>query len=83
MSAGCRRRGVGTFGTVPRRCRAARSNVLLGRSLEVEQIDRLIAEVLAGRGGQLLVVGAPGIGKTQIFDMVVPCCHRDRFLRYL
>jgi DNA-binding NarL/FixJ family response regulator len=40
--------------------------MLLGRRLELEQIERLMAEARGGSGGALLLVGEPGIGKTSM-----------------
>ena len=40
--------------------------MLLGRRLELEQIERLMAEAREGSGGALLLVGEPGIGKTSM-----------------
>jgi DNA-binding SARP family transcriptional activator len=39
---------------------------LVGRDREVSQVDAAVAELAAGRGGVLLVVGEPGIGKTRL-----------------
>jgi len=39
---------------------------LLGRRPELERVDRLMAEARGGRGGALLLVGEPGIGKTSM-----------------
>ena len=39
---------------------------LVGRDREVSQLDAAVAGLAAGRGGVLLVVGEPGIGKTRL-----------------
>lgn len=41
---------------------------LLGRASEQEALARLLASARLGRGGVLLVVGEPGVGKTALLD---------------
>ena len=43
--------------------------MLLGRTRELEAIDRLVGDVRAGRGRGLLVTGEAGIGKTALLDV--------------
>jgi len=45
--------------------------MLLGRGPELEQIGRLVADAREGRGGGLLIVGEPGIGKTSLLAEAV------------
>jgi class 3 adenylate cyclase/DNA-binding SARP family transcriptional activator len=53
--------------TAPRApTRGARLRPLVGREREVEQLRATIAELEAGRGQALLLVGDPGIGKTRL-----------------
>jgi DNA-binding CsgD family transcriptional regulator len=40
--------------------------VLYGRSRELDELDRLLADARAGEGRALLIVGEPGIGKTAL-----------------
>ena len=42
--------------------------MLLGRTRELEAVDRFLAEVCAGRGGGMLVTGEAGIGKTALLE---------------
>lgn len=39
---------------------------LVGRDVELGCLRRMLADLLAGRGGLALLVGEPGIGKTRI-----------------
>ncbi len=39
--------------------------VFVGREAEIQQVRAAVDEMLAGRGGTVLLVGEPGIGKTQ------------------
>ncbi|HEX6393795.1 MAG TPA: ATP-binding protein [Acidimicrobiales bacterium] len=41
---------------------------LVGRVRERELLDRLLATALSGRGGSLVLLGEPGIGKTALLD---------------
>lgn len=41
---------------------------LLGRADEMRRISELVSAARNGRGGSLIVVGAPGIGKTRLCD---------------
>ncbi|MGH2961860.1 MAG: ATP-binding protein [Solirubrobacterales bacterium] len=45
--------------------------MLLGRSPELEQIGRLVADAREGHGRALLIVGEPGIGKTSVLAEAV------------
>ena len=45
------------------------SSVLAGREHELERIDVLLGDAAAGRGGALLVVGEPGVGKTTLLEV--------------
>ena len=45
-----------------------REHGLLGRDAEQRQIASLLARARNGRGGALLVVGEPGIGKTALLE---------------
>ena len=40
----------------------------VGRRLERLQLDALLAEAAAGRGGAAVIVGEPGIGKTRLLE---------------
>lgn len=40
--------------------------MLVGRSAELDLLDRLLGAARGGRGGRVLVVGDPGIGKTAL-----------------
>ena len=44
------------------------SSVLAGRERELARIDALLDDATAGRGGALLVVGEPGVGKTTLLE---------------
>lgn len=44
------------------------ANVLLGRSPELDRIDRLVDDARASRGGALVLLGEPGIGKSALLD---------------
>lgn len=43
--------------------------MIVGRSADLERLDRLIGRLASGHGGRLLVVGDPGIGKTALLDV--------------
>ena len=58
--------GVNANGDVP-----AGAPVLFGRQAECEVLDRLVAGARAGRGGALVVRGAPGAGKTALLEYLV------------
>jgi class 3 adenylate cyclase/ATP/maltotriose-dependent transcriptional regulator MalT len=45
-----------------------RATRLVGRQLELEQLDRSLAAVADGRGGLLLLAGEAGIGKTRLAE---------------
>jgi DNA-binding CsgD family transcriptional regulator len=42
--------------------------MLLGRATETARLDALIRDAAAGRGGALVIEGAPGIGKTALIE---------------
>src|SRR5690242_10359416 len=42
--------------------------MLIGRTAECARIDRLLADLRAGAGGALLLIGEPGIGKTSLLE---------------
>jgi DNA-binding CsgD family transcriptional regulator len=42
--------------------------MLIGREHELARLDELVEDLLAGRGGALLVRGEAGIGKSALFD---------------
>ncbi len=44
---------------------------LLGRTAEQEALSRLLASARLGRGGALVVVGEPGVGKTALLEDAV------------
>ena len=44
------------------------STVLAGREHELARIDVLLGQAVAGRGGALLVLGEPGVGKTTLLE---------------
>ena len=44
--------------------------MIVGRSAELAQVDRLLDSALGGDGGRLLVVGDPGIGKSALLSTV-------------
>ncbi len=44
------------------------TEVLYGRTGELERIDALLGQARGGIGGALIVVGEPGIGKTAVLD---------------
>src|SRR5215218_182754 len=46
--------------------RVRRSRPLVGREPEVERLDRVAAELQAGRGQAVVLLGEPGIGKTRL-----------------
>ncbi|MEV6929928.1 BTAD domain-containing putative transcriptional regulator [Dactylosporangium sp. NPDC051485] len=48
---------------------------LVGRDEELRTVDRLLAEVAAGRGRLLLVSGSPGIGKSALLREVATRAH--------
>ncbi|MFF6997070.1 AAA family ATPase [Streptomyces sp. NPDC008313] len=43
---------------------------LHGRSVELETVDTLLARLRSGRGGALLLTGAPGLGRTALLTEV-------------
>jgi DNA-binding CsgD family transcriptional regulator len=47
----------------------ANGPVLLGRSREIEAIDRLLLDARSGQGRSLLLSGEPGIGKTALLGV--------------
>ncbi|MFF3561810.1 ATP-binding protein [Streptomyces sp. NPDC002574] len=44
---------------------------LIGRDAERAVLDRLVADVTAGRGGSLLIEGEPGIGKSALLALAL------------
>ncbi|NGO06131.1 helix-turn-helix domain-containing protein [Streptomyces sp. HC44] len=44
---------------------------LYGREAEVEALERLLADVRAGRGGSCVVYGEPGVGKTALLEHIL------------
>ena len=44
--------------------------MLIGRSREIEALDKLLDGAAAGAGGIRVVVGEPGIGKTRLADEI-------------
>jgi DNA-binding CsgD family transcriptional regulator len=44
---------------------------LLGRDAECEELDRLLADALAGRSGVLVLRGEAGVGKTALLDYLI------------
>ncbi len=59
---------------VARATGAGRSG-LVGRTSELETLDRLWADAGAGRGGLVLLEGEGGIGKTALLDTVAETAH--------
>jgi hypothetical protein len=49
----------------------APGEVLLGRQMEIEVLDRLLAAVRGGRSGGLVLRGEPGVGKTALLKYAV------------
>lgn len=58
----------------------ASGNLLVGRVAERAAIDRLLADVVRGVGGAVLVEGEAGIGKTRLVHRAV-CLARERRVR--
>jgi DNA-binding CsgD family transcriptional regulator len=54
---------------------------LLGREREREVLDRLLESARGGRGGVLVVVGEPGVGKTALLDYAVAAGREFRVAR--
>lgn len=54
---------------------------LLGRSSELEQLERLLGHVRNGQGAALLLVGDPGIGKSALLDAATSRAGGMRVLR--
>jgi DNA-binding CsgD family transcriptional regulator len=55
--------------------------VLLGRENERGALDRLLVAARDGRGGAIVVVGEPGIGKTALMEQAVSTAQDFRVLR--
>jgi DNA-binding CsgD family transcriptional regulator len=55
--------------------------MLLGRASELERVDRLLDGVRDGRGGALVVVGEPGIGKTSLLEAAITRASGMRAIR--
>jgi hypothetical protein len=51
--------------------------MIVGRVAELGQLDRLLADLLAGRGRALVLSGEAGIGKTTLLDALVERCGGD------
>ena len=50
----------------------------MGRSAEIDELDRLLTAALGGGSGRVLVVGDPGVGKTALLDaLCAECGCRD------
>jgi predicted ATPase len=49
-----------------------RSDPFVGRRAELAQARELLDRLGAGRGGALIVVGEPGIGKTRLLEEIAP-----------
>lgn len=49
---------------------------MIDREGEVAGLDRLVPELLAGRGGALLIEGAAGVGKTTLLEQLRPRASR-------
>jgi hypothetical protein len=45
--------------------------VIVGRGPELARIENLLDDIRAGRGGALVLLGAPGMGKTTLLDAAV------------
>ncbi|HEY2655235.1 MAG TPA: LuxR C-terminal-related transcriptional regulator [Solirubrobacteraceae bacterium] len=54
---------------------------MLGRGGEREVIDRLLDGVRAGRGGALMMLGEPGVGKTALLEYFVDAAPEFRIAR--
>jgi DNA-binding CsgD family transcriptional regulator len=54
---------------------------LLGREREREVLDRLLESARGGRGGVLVLVGEPGVGKTALLDYAVGAGGQFRVAR--
>jgi hypothetical protein len=54
--------------------------VLVGRSVELAAVRRLVDAAAAGSGGSLLVLGEAGIGKTRLLDELARRAHEANLL---
>src|SRR5262245_34936474 len=55
--------------------------VLLGRQMECEVLDRLLAAVRGGRSGGLVLRGEPGMGKTALLKYAISSASGFRVIR--
>jgi DNA-binding CsgD family transcriptional regulator len=55
--------------------------MLFGRVREREQLDQLLEAARAGRGGALVLLGEPGIGKTALAEATIAAAHDFQVLR--
>ena len=64
---------AGSHRTSSSRCRTRTSSTpeLVGRAPQLAAVRARIAELLAGRGGALVLEGAPGMGRSRMLDTVV------------
>ncbi|MFT4088517.1 MAG: BTAD domain-containing putative transcriptional regulator, partial [Gordonia sp. (in: high G+C Gram-positive bacteria)] len=49
----------------------------VGRSAELAELDRVVADVLAARGRTVVIDGEPGIGKTRLAQYAADTARRD------
>ena len=50
--------------------------MIVGRSTELEELDRLLDSAVTGGSGRMLVVGDPGLGTTTLLTVVAQRARR-------
>lgn len=53
------------------------NQIVVGRAEELAQLERLLTDLVAGRGRALLLRGEAGIGKSTLLDALTECCAGD------